>query len=507
MSDRDLEFGERPVDKRTSWATKLSPPSVGFRRSRTTGSMTTISPTQTLDARELVTLTDSELHCRDSLILLIVGDQLVKGSLATSCTWYAEFLELKFRHHWHLLRSALKGLNDESIQPQTRDLVVVYDFVIAVAQLLKTKKDLALVEIVDELDNRDFLKQQLDDERAIPNQIVFATLGWLSMLYEAVPHPKADKLEVTKTSTSSSGYRNPLVTRKYCTFKQGFDYIDLPLYSLLGRYGELIPEARTHLVHEAGFSRSHSVECIMVQSVCFYTLQHLAELKIEWVTSLALHLELDSGKKTLKLFQFPSFCRMMYVERKSNILSRLLNDHAARGCEDVRIPDVPTEEFFQEMLLSYRLIFGQDERSYKAFSRMVPVWEEQRGRAHRENMWDCDPMLHTLCGKSSATDDARRIYDEIDASEPTSYYDPNTEFPFFGKRLLELQLFIKQHQPQNLRSLLHDRRNVSAWYTVWSSQVLIFFASFTILLMILSIFLQGWQVLLARQQLKQSYVP
>jgi hypothetical protein len=177
------------------------------------------------------------------------------------------------------------------------------------------------------------------------------------------------------------------------------------------------------------------------------------------------------------------------------------------------------------MLLSYRLIFGQDERSYKAFSRMVPVWEEQRGRAHRENMWDCDPMLHTLCGKSSATDDARRIYDEIDASEPTSYYDPNTEFPFFGKRLLELQLFIKQHQPQNLRSLLHDRRNVSAWYTVWSSQVscrhtsilihgtltlrkvLIFFASFTILLMILSIFLQGWQVLLARQQLKQSYVP
>ena len=142
------------------------------------------------------------------------------------------------------------------------------------------------------------------------------------MLYDAVPHPKADKLEVMKTSTGFSGYQNPLVTRKYNNFKQGFDYIDLPLYSLLGRFGDLIPEAKPHHLLENNLPGNRAAEHILVGHVCFNTLQSLAGLKIEWVTSLSLHLELDSGKKTLKVFQFPSFCRMMIVERGNNVLSR-----------------------------------------------------------------------------------------------------------------------------------------------------------------------------------------
>jgi hypothetical protein len=507
MGNQDLELGESVTEKKNSWKNKLSAPNVGFSQSISAGSRSATLQTRSLGVREnsnMVALTKAELQRRDSLILFIVGDQVIKGSLAASCNWYSRYIESKFRHHWHLLRPALKGLADDSLEPQTGDFVVVYDFVITVARLFKTKGDLALVEIVDELDNRDMLKPQLDEERAIPNQIVFASLGWLSMLYDAVTHPKADKLEVTKTTTTSSGYRNPLVTRKYCTFKQGFDYIDLPLYSLLGRYGDLIPEAKIHQLPEPGFSGSSPVDVIMVQSVCFNTLQHLAELKIEWVTSLALHLELDSGKKTLKLFQFPSFCRMMYVDRKSNILTRLLNDHAAMNSEDVRTPDVPTDKFFQEILLSYRLIFGQDDRSWRAFSRMVPVWEGQHGCVSRETTWDCDPMLLVLCGKSTTSEDACRIYDEIDINEPASYYDPNAQFPFFGKRLMELQTFVKKHQPQNLKGLFGDRRDVSAWYTLWSNQVLIFFASLTIFLMALSLVFQGWQVLLAQKQLNQS---
>lgn len=238
--------------------------------------------------------------------------------------------------------------------------------------------------------------------------------------------------------------------------------------------------------------------------MCFNTLQSLAGLKIEWVTSLALHLELDSGKKTLKLFQFPSFCRMMAVERKSNILSRLLNDHAARSSEDVRAPDVPTEEFFVEILLSYRLIFGQDERSWKAFSKMEPVWQEQRGRSSWETTWDCDPMLYVLCGKSPTDEEARQVYEEVEANEPGNYYDPHTEFPFFGKRLLELQQFIQQYEPHNVRSLLNDRRDYAAWYTLWNNQLLILFASITIFLMVLSLFFQVWQIILAKEQLQQG---
>lgn len=136
------------------------------------------------------------------------------------------------------------------------------------------------------------------------------------MLYEAAPDPAVNKLEVIKTSTTSSGYRNSLITEKYYSYKQNFDYIDSPLYELLGRFGELIPQSRPYSLNE------RPTEVIAVKDVCFNTLQGLADLKIEWVTSLALHLEMDSSKKTLKLFQFPSFCRMMSVERETHILSR-----------------------------------------------------------------------------------------------------------------------------------------------------------------------------------------
>lgn len=505
MAD-DLEAGEKRLDRRTSWIARFPStlPNVPFYRSNTS---TTVSTTRTLSMdmeqfENLPSLTVVETRHQDRLISIIVGDEARKGTLATACSWYCRFLQSKFRSHWHLLAPSLVGLYDASTTPTPGDLVVVYNFVITVAQLLKTRQQLALVDIVDELDNENLLKPQLDEERAMPNQIVFAAVGWLSMLYEAVSHPKPDKLEVTKTSTSSSGARNALDTRKYYTFHQGFDHIDLPFYSLLGRFGDLIPETKLRLSHELGYTGSIPGEVVMVQSVCFSTLHHLTELNIEWVSSLALHLELDSGKKTLKLFQYPSFCRMMAIERKNNLLSRLLNDHAAQSCEDVRPPDIHTEDLFEEILLSYRLIFGQDERSWKAFSSTIPPSSEQQ--ALTESSWSSDPLLYVLCGKSCISDESRRIYHDIDANEPANYYNPQSEFPFFGKRLLDLQQFVKQHQPQTVRSLLNDRRDVAVWWTLWNNQLLVFFATFTILIMVLSLFFQIWQVILAKQQLQQG---
>jgi hypothetical protein len=142
------------------------------------------------------------------------------------------------------------------------------------------------------------------------------------MLYEAVPDPAVNKLQVVKTSTSmtSSGYRNSLITRKYCSYKQNFDYVDTPLFEMLGRFGDLIPYSKPYTIN--GLGSVPPSEVITVKHVCFDTLQNLAGMNIEWVTSLALHLEMDSSKKTLKLFQFPSFCRMMVVERENHILSR-----------------------------------------------------------------------------------------------------------------------------------------------------------------------------------------
>jgi hypothetical protein len=123
-----------------------------------------------------------EIHQQDRLVSIIVGDVEIKGTrtLQAASSWYCLFLRNKFNAHWHLLARALVGLSDNSLAPAPGDPVVVYNFVIAVAELLKKRKDLTLVDIVDELYNVNLLKIQLDEERAAPNQIIFAAVGWLS---------------------------------------------------------------------------------------------------------------------------------------------------------------------------------------------------------------------------------------------------------------------------------------------------------------------------------------
>ena len=98
----------------------------------------------------------------------------------------------------------------------------------------------------------------------------------------------------------------------------------------------------------------------------------------------------------------------------------------------------------------------------------MTTMEDQEVSGDLPFVWD--PLLHTICGKSASSEEAQRIYDDIEASEPAKTY-PYAEFPFFGKRILALQDFVKQHQPQNVRSLLNDKRDVAAWYTLWSNQV------------------------------------
>jgi hypothetical protein len=81
-----------------------------------------------------------------------------------------------------LLATTLIGLEDDSTGPKQGDLSVVYSFLHEIAKLLMSTAELALVTIVDELDNANILKVQLDEERARPNQAVWAAVGWLSTL-------------------------------------------------------------------------------------------------------------------------------------------------------------------------------------------------------------------------------------------------------------------------------------------------------------------------------------
>jgi len=203
----------------------------------------------------------------------------------------------------------------------------------------------------------------------------------------------------------------------------------------------------------------------------------------------------------LKLFQYPSYCRMMMAKRKEHLLSRFLNDHAESYCEGVNPPDIPIDEIFKEILRSYRLIFGQDDRSWRAFSKILNKLEEQ-GQGKSTGAFD--PLLRILCGQSSTSHEARYIYEEIDNNQQTTYCNPVTEFPFFGKRLMELEQFDKQHQPKSVRTLLNDRRDVAAWFILRSNQLLLLFVTFITFLLLVSLGFQIWQTILTKQQLGQG---
>lgn len=63
--------------------------------------------------------------------------------------------------------------------PGEADITKVDRVLVAIAQELSKTKDLALVDIVDELINKHLIRDGSDD-RVSANQLVFCFVGWLS---------------------------------------------------------------------------------------------------------------------------------------------------------------------------------------------------------------------------------------------------------------------------------------------------------------------------------------
>lgn len=126
------------------------------------------------------------------------------------------------------------------------------------------------------------------------------------MLYDPQPAQPPGELEIRKSMGSIPRQRMRLrSSRTFTSYRQqGFDGIDQPLFIFLRKFGSLIPEP--------GAGLAGAPELITVSYVCFAMLDKVADVKIEWVNSLSLHLEFDNVQRVLKVFRFPSFCMLMY---------------------------------------------------------------------------------------------------------------------------------------------------------------------------------------------------
>ena len=122
-------------------------------------------------------------------------------------------------------------------------------------------------------------------------------------------------------------------------------------------------------------------------------------------------------------------------------------------------------EYYKEVLLSYRLIFGQSPGSAEDFKHRAHIWAPALEELS-------DPILAILCGENWESEKAYPIYEEIGAEDTAERYSPSEDFPYLGKRLLKIQEYVNDHRPNNLRQLWHDQANKWNWWMLWAFVIL-----------------------------------
>lgn len=99
-----------------------------------------------------------------------------------------------------------------------------------------------------------------------------------------------------------------------------------------------------------------------------------------------------------------------------------------------------------------------------------------------------DSLLRRLCCADCTHEP---FFDEIGAADVRSVYSAQTDFPFFGDRLIALQEYVRLLEPMDLRSLYYDRRDLGKFMNVWTTMV---FGAITLVLAMLGVFLAAGQV-------------
>lgn len=405
------------------------------------------------------------------------GSEIVEAA----CQWQVGFLESQIKEAWiPLFRRVLKGVDTTGLKPSADELSITFQVLAAMVEEFR-RDDRALVQIVDELYNSGVLietaePEDSDYERNPANQMVFTALGMISMLYSPELNPAADKFQISTRQTQSSRTsgtpeRRRLITRSktYKSYKETLDYKDENVALLLRRFGTIIPHCQRSIFGGQyspgpGFAPLMPDVSIEVSRLNYRNLCRVVDINIEWVDCLSLHLEFDRSGKVLKLFRFPSICLMMCCCREKSTFAPIFADSMSYN-------NLPTSEhdgareYYKEVLLSYRLIFGQGPGSAEDFKRRAHLWAPALAELS-------DPLLAIICGENWESEKAWPIYDEIQAEDTAERYSPSEDFPYLGKRLLKIQEYVNDHRPNNLRQLWHDQANKWNWWMLWAFVIL-----------------------------------
>ncbi|KAK3379095.1 hypothetical protein B0T24DRAFT_694480, partial [Lasiosphaeria ovina] len=215
-------------------------------------------------------------------------------------------------------------------------------------------------------------------------------------------------------------------------------------------------------------------------SLNYYSLNEFANISIGWVDTISDHLKFNPASRRLYLFRFPTFCilQAIHTEERGALL------HSIAEALDPVASNAGNQDCYitleQEVLLSYRLLFGKSTRSRKlAHSELAALKSD--GRPFDQLLTPlCESRYRTrLCPWSRRSKHDRTLEKLPDWVWPVScrdsegnlqesdVYNAGSDFPRLGRRLLELQKFNLRQRPSRLTDFWRDRRNPLQWYTFW----------------------------------------
>jgi len=156
-----------------------------------------------------------------------------------------------------------------------------------------------------------------------------------------------------------------------------------------------------------------------------------------------------------------------------------------RGC-NLRMPLLTLDYklLHREVLLTYRLIFGQSPRSRTLAEDSLA---REKSARLESSQGDIDPLLEELCTAPLSTSWITRMLSPRKQLQLSAKFFPPSctngqngkftesasytvehDFPVFGARLLALQEYNERQKPTRARDLWRDRRNPLQWYTFWA---------------------------------------
>ena len=450
------------------------------------------------------------MDARGELYCILVSSKPPDYVTQQCWRWYLSYLDSRIEELWNNhLAPTIRDLPPECSAAKAADWAQIYKVICVIASTLAKgmqgaqDMEVSLDDIIEELKTVDLLAYPIVIDHV--RQVAWSLAGSVTMLFDPkMRNASFSQLQLRRsalTHATRGSHRSTFIT----SFSRPISAAQEPFYQMLLQFGALIPEVKnSSSVGQCNHaSDSTNDRHFYPDYVCFDVLKNVAKLRIEWVNTLNLHLQLDENEGILRLYRFPAFCRLLYADGQNyrelngtkSLLCQLFNHYKAS-----RMQEQPQEQdsltffdFLREMILSYRILFGMDRTSRKCFRAEIENWKKDSlcdGPFSGRRMYDIDPLLWILCTDSGASPDLKNLLIPLNGKETTPRYAVE-DFPFLGGRLLQLQNLIEGQPPTNWRllwTLLGNGHTVTRnWWVVWTTTAVLLIGGGTLVL-------QFWQL-------------